>query len=76
MAECPSLTLCPFFNDRMANRPAMSELMKKQYCRTDNRECARWRVAGAMGKQAVPEDLFPAQFERARLILAGRTAGR
>ena len=33
MSECESLGTCPFFNDRMANMPAMKDLYKDRYCR-------------------------------------------
>jgi hypothetical protein len=59
MADCPSLPKCPFFNDRMANRPAMANMMKLKYCQTDNSQCARWKVSQAKGGPAVPGDLYP-----------------
>lgn len=73
MADCPSLPKCPFFNDSMATKPATAEMMKNSYCRTDNTHCARWMVAQALGKAAVPMNLFPAQADRAeQIILAGQ----
>jgi hypothetical protein len=54
----------------MADRPATAEMMKKTYCRTNNAECARWMVASARGKEAVPPDLFPNQTDRARAIIS------
>ncbi len=64
MSDCPSLPKCPFFNDRMANRPAMVAMMKRNYCQTDNSQCARWQVAQAKGGAAVPSDLFPNELEK------------
>lgn len=72
MAECPSLPKCPFFNDHMAQRPATAEIMKQSYCRGDNSRCARWMVASALGKPAVPVNLFPNQVEQARALIAGK----
>ena len=69
MADCPSLPKCPFFNDSMATKPATAEMMKNSYCRTDNTHCARWMVAQALGKEAVPMNLFPAQADRAEQII-------
>jgi hypothetical protein len=69
MSDCPSLPQCPFFNDMMPSRPAMASMMKQAYCKTDNGECARWVVAQARGKEAVPKDLYPSQMDRARQIV-------
>jgi len=69
MPDCPSLPKCPFFNDHMAGRPATSEMMKVAYCHGDNSHCARWMIATALGKPAVPQDLFPSQVDRARALL-------
>jgi hypothetical protein len=69
MPDCPSLPKCPFFNDHMASRPATAEMMKSTYCHGDNRDCARWMIATALGKPAVPLDLFPSQVDRARALI-------
>lgn len=69
MADCPSLPKCPFFNDRMTNRPAMAAMMKKNYCQTDNSQCARWKVSQAKGGASVPVDMYPNELDRAMAIL-------
>ena len=69
MADCPSLPKCPFFNDRMANRPAMAAMMKKNYCQTDNSGCARWMVAQVKGGPAVPSNLYPNEQEKVAALL-------
>jgi len=70
MAECTCLAKCIFFNDRMSGKPATAELMKKQYCLSDNSACARYMVFKAKGSTAVPSDLFPSQIDRAKELLA------
>jgi hypothetical protein len=65
MADCECLEGCPFFNDRMAHKPATSEMFKKAYCRGSNIQCARYIVFSTLGKEAVPIDLFPNQIDRA-----------
>jgi hypothetical protein len=70
MAECECLVKCPFFNDRMASKPATANLMKKQYCQGDSKDCARHMIFMAIGGQFVPADLFPAQTERVASVLA------
>jgi len=67
MAECDRLKTCPFFSDKMVGMPAVSELMKKTYCLTDRKQCARYQVAKA--GIAVPPDLFPSDNDRAREII-------
>ncbi len=69
MAECECLPKCPFFNDRMANKPATAQIMKNQYCLGDNAGCARHQVKVAVGSENVPADLFPSQAERVKGII-------
>jgi len=71
MAECECLPKCPFFNDKMAERPATAELMKKQYCRDDYESCARYVIFNKLGREQVPAELFPNQIDRAKQILQG-----
>jgi len=72
MADCPMLSGCPFFHDRMKNMPATSEIYKKNYCRGDNTNCARFMVRQTLGPEHVPEDLFPNQQERAEALIKGK----
>ncbi|MBU1076189.1 MAG: hypothetical protein KKH98_02780 [Spirochaetes bacterium] len=65
MADCPSLQGCPFFNDKMANMPAVADMIKRKHCKDAFTECARYMVSKALGKEHVPLDLFPNQHERA-----------
>ncbi|HHU33322.1 MAG TPA: hypothetical protein GXZ50_11775 [Clostridia bacterium] len=68
MANCPSLAGCPFYNDKMTDKPALANLYKRNYCEKNYTDCARWKVASALGKQAVPSDLFPNQNDRVEKI--------
>ena len=69
MPECECLPGCPFFNDRMQNKPSTAGLMKKRYCLDDFNSCARHMVFLKLGKEAVPSDLYPHQTEAAEKIL-------
>ena len=71
MADCECLPGCPFFNDKMANKPATADLLKREYCLGDNKDCARYRIFKTVGREHVPPDLFPIQHDRAERILAG-----
>lgn len=69
MADCELKAGCIFFNDRMADMPAMANLMKQTYCTGDANRCARHMVATACGKSAVPADLYPDQSMEAEAII-------
>jgi hypothetical protein len=69
MADCPSLPRCPFFNDAMADMPAVANLTKRRLCQGDHAGCARYVVLQALGREAVPPDLWPDQTDRARQIV-------
>lgn len=71
MNECECVPKCPFFHDRMAEKPATANLMKAQFCQGDNSGCARYMVFKALGGSAVPADLFPSQAKRALDIISG-----
>ena len=70
MAECTMLPKCIFFNDKMASMPASATMMKERFCLKDSSTCARFMVCSALGREAVPADLFPSNAQRAQTILA------
>jgi hypothetical protein len=59
MPACEKLAVCAFFNDQLANMPAMSEQKKRRYCHWDKAACARYQVSLLAGPERVPDDLFP-----------------
>lgn len=69
VADCECLPTCPFFNDQMAEMPSMAEIIKQRYCRSSNVHCARHMVFRALGRPAIPRDLYPSQVERAEEII-------
>lgn len=69
MSDCPSLVKCPFYNDKIADKPILAEMYKKKYCKSNNNNCARWKIATTLGKQFVPTDLFPNQVDRINEII-------
>lgn len=75
MPVCERLPKCAFFNDKMKDMPAMSELYKRQYCQDDFGVCARHRVAIALGADKVPADLFPNQASRVSVIVQEAKTG-
>jgi hypothetical protein len=74
MSDCPNIAKCIFFNDKMANRPATAEMMKKSYCKEKFTTCARYIVCVALGGPQVPADLYPNMVDRAKaqLTAAGK----
>lgn len=71
MAECEMVKGCPFFNEKMADMPAMANMVKRRYCLGDFDKCARYMVLQGLGRGRVPGDLFPNQHDRARTLIAG-----
>ena len=70
--NCECLAGCPFFNDKMAGKPALISLYKKQYCLGDNSNCARFMVFKRLGSKSVPPNLFPNMQEKAQQLLSSR----
>ena len=70
MTGCELLSGCLFFNDKMKNMSRVAETMKKLYCLWNFKQCARYRVASVISKKKVPEDLFPSDTIRAKIIIA------
>ncbi len=70
MPECPKLSRCPFFSNKLQNMPAVAEMAKASYCRGGHHEsCARFIVSQALGPAAVTDDLFPDQTDRVSELL-------
>jgi hypothetical protein len=71
MSECEYLQACPFFNDKMKDQPAMTQIYKKKYClSSEKNNCARYTVRGVLGKEKVPIDLYPNQINRANQLIS------
>jgi hypothetical protein len=68
--HCEKLDKCPFFMGKMQQMPAMAELMKKEYCLGDKRQCARYNISKA--GLVVPGDLYPNDFDRASKVLSSQ----
>ena len=69
MNKCPVLEKCRFFNDIVENMPSISESLKEQYCLGDNTECARFRIFTAIGKEHLPDDVFPHEMDKAEKLV-------
>ena len=71
MAECECLSGCLFFNDKMKDTEGLGAIIKQKYCLGDNTNCARFMVFKQLGKDKVPNNLYPNMQDRARLIISG-----
>ncbi len=72
MPQCPCLSSCLFFNNKMANMPLAAEKMKARFCQSDNSECARYLVFAKLGRDKVPSDLFPRDVDLANKLISKR----
>lgn len=70
MQECELIDKCPFYNNQLKGDIEQIDAMKEKYCRKNNLNCARYMVLIALGKESMPEELFPHQKERAYLIIS------
>ncbi|MFA5116213.1 MAG: hypothetical protein WC486_02925 [Candidatus Omnitrophota bacterium] len=70
MADCEKISTCVFFNSTMADKPAIAELYKNKFCRGDNSLCARHMVLMALGKDKVPPNLSPNEWNKANKIIS------
>lgn len=67
--NCEKLEQCPFYNDKMPIESGLGRLYKKNYCEGDKTKCARYIVVTTLGKEYVPENLFPNMIDKARSII-------
>ena len=70
MAECELVANCPFFLDNMEKKHGLTEMYKQRYCRTDNSNCARYLVFKSLGRERVPQSLYPNQMAAAQGIIS------
>ena len=70
MAECILLKGCLFFNDKMPDNFGLGAIYKKRYCLADSSQCARYRVAEKVGREKVPQNLYPNMFDKIESIIA------
>ena len=75
MPNCECLENCPFFQDRMANMPGTTEMIKRRLCQNDNDACARYLVFKQAGPGSVPGNLFPNELDKAQAFINGFNKG-
>ena len=65
---CELMKSCFFFVNSPADSNAV-ELLKDVYCRGNQQQCARYRIAQAVGREHVPPTLYPNQTHRVEGII-------
>jgi hypothetical protein len=70
MADCPNLRGCAFFNDRMPGESGLGSMYKKNFCLGEYSMCARFMVSESLGKEKIPENLYPNMADRAKQLIA------
>ncbi|MDO8986597.1 MAG: hypothetical protein Q7V14_00025 [Coriobacteriia bacterium] len=62
--SCVYCRTYPFFESTVGYSPELKIAMKKRFCLTDSRGCARFIALAALGRESVPEDLLPCDCDR------------
>ena len=68
-AMCEYSALCPVFNAALDDMPHTALRYREHYCMGAVNECARFKLARALGRNNVPATLLPNQDRTARTIL-------
>lgn len=70
MKSCKYLGSCGILADgNGASMPKMRSLFRERYCLNNAGQCARFRIAEAVGFAQVPEFMLPSQIEWADQII-------
>jgi hypothetical protein len=72
MTKCEFFSTCTFLRDHMTAMPKVAESLKVSLCQGHYDSCARYLVTLALGKDKVPDDLFPTQITRVEKIIQAK----
>ena len=75
MSDCPFTEDCPFLAAERARGPDAAVRLLARVCHARPACCARYLVQGSLGPEAVPDDLTPAETERAQALIAPAQTG-
>ena len=56
---CEHIEDCKFFSKHLKNNPQQVHDIMEKYCKNEPKRCARFLIWSVLGKNAVPEKLFP-----------------
>lgn len=66
---CEYFEKCNLFESGVGNLPSTSKAFQEKFCNLNNTICARYMVFVKLGKECVPEDLFPNERGRALKLI-------
>ena len=70
MITCELQEECLFFHNKIAVMPSTSIALKTKYCKEGAcSACAIYIVFKKLGKEKIPENLFPNQLDKVRELL-------
>lgn len=67
--ECELCSSCSFCRKSMGELNGTLKYVRSKYCKKNSEDCARYIVYKALGRDRVPDDLFPGEKERAFKII-------
>ena len=56
---CPMTDACPFFEKEVPGNSRAVDILRRRYCMPGGAGCARKLVRDTLGKELVPDDMFP-----------------
>ncbi len=72
MTTCPHLETCKLLRLTLSELPAVAAIYLELYCHGRSDVCARFVAMNELGRERVPNTLYPNQIDRAaKLIRAG-----
>ena len=69
MQKCELIDTCPFYKGQLKGDEEQIRLMKAKYCQKNNLNCARYMVFITLGRESMPDELFPHQKDRAYTVI-------
>ncbi len=70
LEECECISKCSLFDKKLKKFPSTVNILKEQYCVSNKKLCARYRVFAVLGHEKVPKDLFPNEPGKAIRIIS------
>ena len=70
MQECELINTCPFYNGQLKGDEEQINNLKEKYCKSNNLNCARYMIFNALGREHMPDGLFPHQKEKAYELIS------
>ncbi len=68
--SCKHIGHCELARDETGYSPEFARIIRTRWCRASYTDCARYHVARALGREAVPVDFFPSEMERVASFIA------